>query len=190
MKEMVGSARGATVLDVATGSADIPRALLVWGRRSGKALDITGCDISREVLEEARVYATGTDIRLCEADARNLPWSDNAFDVVLCCLALHHFNADEARDVLREMWRVARSGIVVTDLYRSYPAYVGTWMATHVGARSRVTWHDGPLSVLRAYTPAELKQVAVKSGIESAVVRRHAFFRQTLLARKGSPAHG
>lgn len=187
---MVGSAHGATVLDVATGSADIPRALLAWGRRTGKALDITACDISREVLEEARMYATGTDIRLCEADARDLPWCDNAFDVVLCCLALHHFNADEAQNVLQEMWRVARLGIVVTDLYRSYPAYVGTWLATHVGARSRVTWHDGPLSVLRAYTPVELKQIAAKSGIESAAVRRHPFFRQTLLVRKGSSAGG
>src|ERR1700682_1619566 len=92
---------------------------------------------------------------------------------------------------MREMWRVARHAIVVIDLYRSRPALAGAWLATHVLAGSRLTRHDGPLSVLRAYRPAELWDLAREAGLESVQVRRRPFFRQTLIAfkppRAGTP---
>ena len=99
-------------------------------------------------------------MRLARADGRELPWTDGAFEIVSCCLALHHFPPVEAARVLREMWRVASGGIVVTDLTRSYPAYVGTWLATRTVASNVLTRHDGPLSVLRAYTPQEMRELA------------------------------
>jgi ubiquinone/menaquinone biosynthesis C-methylase UbiE len=176
--------RSARILDVATGSADIPLALSKWGASHGVNLDIVGADISPQVLSEARRYLVGSDIRLARADAQSLPWQDESFDVVCCCLALHHFSPSDANQVLREMWRVARHFIVVTDLRRSYPAYIGAWLATHVLAPNVLTRHDGPLSVMRAYTTREVRDLAGAAGITPVSVQTHAFFRQVLIGRK------
>lgn len=174
------------LLDVATGSADIPLAVWRRGEERGVTLNITACDVSPEVLAEARRVVGSAPITLVEADARSLPWQDDTFEVVTCCLALHHFVPDDAVAVLREMWRVARECVIVTDLTRGYAAYAGTWLVTHLVARNRLTRHDGPLSVLRAHTPGEMRQLASAAGIQRVVVRRHPLFRQVLIARKGT----
>jgi hypothetical protein len=105
--------------------------------------------------------------------------------VVVSCLTLHHFSPREAVTVLSEMWRVARRGLVVVDLTRGVMAYVGTWLATRAIARSRVTRYDGPLSVLRAYTPAEMCSLGRQAGLENIRHTRHMSFRQTLVATRG-----
>lgn len=175
----------ARVLDVATGSADIPLALGRWGASRGVELDIVGADISPEVISEARRCLVGSDIRLARADARSLPWQDGSFDIVCCCLALHHFSSRDAVQVLREVWRVTSDCVVVTDLRRSRVAYIGTWLATHTLARNALTRHDGPLSVLRAYTMDEMVDLAAAAGLNPVSLQRHSWFRQALIARKG-----
>jgi ubiquinone/menaquinone biosynthesis C-methylase UbiE len=127
---------------------------------------------------------------LARADVRTLPWSDGAFDVVSCCLALHHFTSVDAVRALREMWRVASSAIVVTDLTRSYAAYIGTWLATRTVASNVLTKHDGPLSVLRAYSPQEMGELAAAAGISPVTVQAYPLFRQVLIGWKdGRPSH-
>ena len=174
----------ARVLDVATGSGDIPLAMTRWGRSRGLDLRVVGADVSPLVVAAARRHVAGSDVRLAQADARALPWRDETFDVVCCCLALHHFPPDEAVQVLREMWRVASHAILVTDLTRSVPAYVGTWLATRTIASNVLTRHDGPLSVLRAYTPDELRQLAKQADVSPATVKAYPLFRQLLVAWK------
>jgi ubiquinone/menaquinone biosynthesis C-methylase UbiE len=126
-------------------------------------------------------------VRLVQGDARSLPWPEESFDLVTCSLAIHHFSTEEAPCVLSEMWRVTRGSALVVDLTRSYPAYAGVWLATRIVARNRMTRHDGPLSVLRAYTKDELHRLAVGAGWKNLSLQRHAFFRQTLLGRKSVP---
>jgi SAM-dependent methyltransferase len=173
----------ATILDAATGSADIPLAMVQWGKPLGIDLRFTALDSSEEVLRVAQVHV-GDAVRLIHGDARRLPFADCSFDVVTCCLALHHFQPDEAIQVLGELWRTARRGVLVVDLVRSYPAWLGTWLACHLLAQSAWTRHDGPLSVLRAYTPAELRHLAMRAGMPHGIVVKQALFRQVLIARK------
>jgi hypothetical protein len=45
--------------------------------------------------------------------------------------------------------------------------------------RNRLTRHDGPLSVLRSFTRAELQQLAVRAGLGNRVERR--FFQRIVL---------
>lgn len=173
----------ATLLDVATGSGDIPLEALHWAAGAHRQLAVTGLDCSSEVLAEARNHCGGV-ISLIAGDARHLPFDANTFDVVTSSLALHHFDPDDAVCALAEMWRVTRGAILVVDLIRSYPAYLGTWLATHLIARSRVTRHDGPLSVLRSYTPSESLDLAQAAGITGPRVVTHVPFRQALVAVK------
>jgi ubiquinone/menaquinone biosynthesis C-methylase UbiE len=151
-------------------------ALLRRARKRGWTVDAHALDSSADVLDAARGHIGSAPVRLHEGDARALPFADRSFDVVSCALALHHFAPDETPIVLRELARVARRGWVVVDLERSFVAYVGARLLRLV-LRNRLTRHDAPASVLRAYTPTELQVLLEKAGVDQAVVATQFPFR-------------
>jgi SAM-dependent methyltransferase len=182
VRRAVRRSGAATVLDVGSGSGDVPHALVLDGRRRGVDVRVTCLDRSEAMLAIAR-RRTGGDERLtfvCGQGER-LPFDDGAFDVVTCTLALHHFEPPAARELLREMRRVACLTPIVVDLARSRLAFVGTWLWAHLTTRNRLTLHDAPLSVRRAYEPAEALALAREAGWRAPRVQREAFFRMTLL---------
>jgi len=63
------------------------------------------------------------------------------------------------------MARVSRIGIVINDLERGHLAWAGAWLLTRVATRNAYTRHDAPLSVRRAYRPAEVAQLAARAGL-------------------------
>jgi ubiquinone/menaquinone biosynthesis C-methylase UbiE len=102
--------RDPLVLDVATGTGRLPRALYTWTGFSGRVI---GLDISRRMLEYARAktHAWSDDVTLVWQAAGTLPFADGTFDAVTCLEALE-FMPDQDR-VLREMVRVLRPGGVL-----------------------------------------------------------------------------
>jgi ubiquinone/menaquinone biosynthesis C-methylase UbiE len=170
-----------TILDVGTGSADIAHKLARRADRRGSELTITCLDHSQQMLEIAR-KRTGEHPRLqfVHADGARLPFDDASFDVAMCNLALHHFEPEGARAVLRELRRVSRRSPLVCDLYRSIPAYAGAYTFSRLVTNNRLTRNDAPLSVRRAYTPSEAYELAGDAGWKTPRVRKHAFFRMTL----------
>lgn len=168
------------ILDVGSGLADIPYALVRDGLRRGVQIHITCLDRSPAMLTLARRATNGHPaLAFVHADGGALPFDDGAFDVVTCTLAMHHFEPDAARALLRELRRVARLTPVVCDLRRSAMAYVATWLWSRT-SRNRLTRHDAPLSVRRAYTPDEARGLARDAGWRDVRVRREPFFRMTL----------
>lgn len=169
-----------TVLDVASGLGDVPRALVRDAARRGAALRVTCLDRSAPILALARDAAAGDPaLRFVLADGEALPFPDRAFDAVTCTLALHHFDGDAATALLRELRRVARLAPIVCDLRRSPLALAATWLWSRT-SRNRLTRHDAPLSVRRAYTPGEALALARAAGWRAPRVRRERFFRMTL----------
>jgi 2-polyprenyl-3-methyl-5-hydroxy-6-metoxy-1,4-benzoquinol methylase len=171
------------VLDIGTGSGDLPLQLARWARRRGLRLDILATDNHPQTLELARAHtAQDPDVQVGWADALALPFADREFDFALCSTMLHHFEGDDAARVLRELDRVATYGMVVNDLRRSRSALLGArLLAATVWRSSRLTRHDGPLSVRKAFTPAELHAAARGAGLDRARVRTHPPFRLSLV---------
>ncbi|MBI2113876.1 MAG: methyltransferase domain-containing protein [candidate division NC10 bacterium] len=174
------------ILDVATGYADIPRAIVRWGRQRHLAIKFEGLDHHDEILALARqASATYPEIHLQQANALDLPYPDGHFDVVLASLILHHMEGEEQVRLLRELYRVARRAVLVNDLRRGHWPFLLTWASLHVVSRSRLIHHDGPLSVRRGFLPNELLVLAREAGWTRARVSRHAFFRLALVGKKG-----
>jgi SAM-dependent methyltransferase len=179
----------ASVLDLATGSGDIPIAISRWARRRDRPLTIVASDYSDEILSLAREQTAGhPEITLARHDARAVPLPDKQFDVVLCSLSLHHFSPDDAVRVLREMDRLARVGFILNDLHRGRLGYCAAWIAARLTTRNRLTRNDAPLSVLRAYTPLELRNLLHRAGIDDATVSTHPWFRMAAV-RTGAGYH-
>ena len=165
----------ATLLDVGTGLADIPFRAARRAHRSGVALTTFGVDEAASLLVAAR---SGLDAGTC-ADARRLPFADASVDVVTCSQVLHHFPDDEIPDVLRELQRVARRFVVVSDLRRSWVAALGFWVVSWPLGFHPVTRHDGFTSVLRGFTAGELARHVRHATGSAPDVRRHPGFRIT-----------
>jgi SAM-dependent methyltransferase len=163
-------------LDVATGSGDLPRAVVRRARRRGWTVQATGLDLSADVLAVAQDYLAGCPVALRQGDARALPFPDRSVDLVSCALALHHFAPEAATQVLREVARVARHAWLVVDIERSLAAYLGV-LALRLLLRSPVTRQDAPASVLRAYTLPELRDLLAQAGLGNAYAARRFPFR-------------
>ena len=65
------------------------------------------------------------------------------------------------------------AGWIIPILY-AFPAYALVWLATRVLARNRMSRHDGPLSVLRAYTPQEVRALCARAGLAGVRIHRYA----------------
>jgi SAM-dependent methyltransferase len=175
------------ILDVATGSGDIPREIARWARGEDVPVQIVATDNHATTLAFAREHtAAEPDVRVEEADALRLPYADGSFDFVLLSTALHHF--DDERDcirVLREMHRVSRIALVVNDLARSRTALLGArLLAATFWRRHPVTRHDGPLSVRRSFTPDELRALSARAGFANGRVKAHFPFRLSLVVER------
>ena len=177
--------RPVEIVDLATGSGDIPRE--IWRRafRRGHAVRLTVTDLSPQILDVARgVLADVPEARFVVCDARETPFPDGAFDVALCSLSLHHFAPDDAVRVLREMDRLSRLGFILNDIRRSAAGFAAAWAASRLATSNRLTRHDMPLSVRRAYTPDELRDLLRNAGVADAAVGAHPLFRMAAVQRK------
>jgi SAM-dependent methyltransferase len=102
--EACGIGPGMRVLDVAagTGNASLPAA--------EKGAEVAASDLTPELLEAGRrrAEAAGLELEWVEADAENLPFEDESFDVVMSAIgamfAPHH------QEVADELVRVCRRG--------------------------------------------------------------------------------
>jgi SAM-dependent methyltransferase len=164
-----------SLLDVGTGLGDIPAHVRARAAQQGVTVGTVGLDTS-EVLALA---AHDASLPVLRADARRLPIADRAFDVVLCSQVLHHFRRDDGIALLRELDRVARRRVIVSDIRRSWVAAAGIWLASWPLRFHPVSRHDGVVSVLRGFTLDELG-VLVRTAVGvTPRVRRHRGFRVT-----------
>jgi ubiquinone/menaquinone biosynthesis C-methylase UbiE len=158
-----------SLLDVGTGGADIPVALLERAAASGRHWSIVGLDNRPEVLAAAVLarpdLAVTDGLQLHVGDGTSLPYPDDSFDVVHCSLVVHHCTPDEAVILFREMARVARLGVVVNDLDRRWLGWLGAMLIGHLLTRNRYTRHDAPLSVRRAYRRDEMVAMLRAAGL-------------------------
>ena len=167
------------ILDVGTGAADIPLALAGWARRHGHRVRIVALELHPTVLRYAARAATGTpEVSVVAGDALETPVRPGSVDVALCSLVLHHLPEEAVVALLRRLAGLARLGFVVSDFRRGRVAWAAVWLVTRAVSRSRMTRHDGPLSVRRAYTPVELAHLSRRAGLPDIRWHRAPAFRQ------------
>lgn len=175
-----------SILDLGTGAADIPRAIAAWARQRGLPVEITAVDGNAKILEIARSScAAWPEIRFEQHDLRNLQIAENSFDLVVCSLTLHHFDAADAVTVLRNIRAIARRGYFVNDLRRNWPAIWSTELFVRGMVRNEAFGHDAIKSCRAAFTPGELREMAAQAGLTHFKIHRHqVFFRMVLEGRK------
>jgi SAM-dependent methyltransferase len=174
------------LLDIGTGSADLPAALARAGERIGLRVRAFGIDLKLEHLHVARRHLerAGAPVTLACADALRLPLADGSVDVVHSALFMHHFRPPALALLLAEAWRVARHGLLMNDLVRH--AVPLTFLRALAPLLSPITRHDSVASIRRAYTAGELAAIARDAGLPAPAVRCHFPYRQCLVVERST----
>lgn len=161
------------VLDVATGSADIPISLMKRSAVHEVKLEIDACDVSEMAIHFATERCATADVavRLFRHDIL-LDEFTSEYDVVMCSQFLHHLCDADAFDALQKMKQAAKKRVIVVDLERGYANWLQVWFATRVLSRSKVVHFDGPQSVRAAFTVDEISRLAQQVGFASFEIKR------------------
>jgi len=108
------------VLDLCTGTGDL--ALAYW-RAGNRQTPVVACDFCHEMLDLGRQKAqragAAEQVTFVEADAQQLPFDDEAFQIVSVAFGLR--NVADTDRALREMVRVCRTGGQVAVLEFTTP---------------------------------------------------------------------
>jgi 2-polyprenyl-3-methyl-5-hydroxy-6-metoxy-1,4-benzoquinol methylase len=168
------------IVDLATGSGDIPRLIADYARKIGAQVEIDALDRQFATLEIAKkLSAAYPEISYRETNI--LDWSAaEAYDIVLCTLVLHHFGNEDAVSVLRRCCESSRHFVLVSDLRRGFLATAGVYLLTGLVFREPMTRYDARLSAERAFSFSELRQLAVRAGWQNFGHSRFRFARQAV----------
>lgn len=168
------------VLDLGCGSGDVTMDVL---RRLNPtvACNLTGWDMSSIAVADANhqwsrhqaYLKRNHQLRFEQRNVFDLAPAPPPFDIVYCCLFLHHFDNDAAQSVLQNMKALSRHFVIVDDLRRTR---LGWWLATlgcHLLSRSPVVHFDGPQSVRAAFTIDEAIQISARAGLTQGKMKTH-----------------
>ena len=171
------------VLDVGAGAGDILAHLVTVGARLGVRVQPVAVD----VLPAAAQLCREANLATVVADAARLPIARRGVDIVVVSQLLHHLDRQAAVTLVRALDRIARLGLIVADLRRSFAARVGVRLFSAAMRFHPVTGRDGAVSVRRGFTAGELRDLCSRAEVD-ATVRRRAGFRLVAVA-EGSRAH-
>ncbi len=171
-----------TLLDIATGSADIPLAILRWADRRGLDVSIVAVDRHPVTAQAAADASADPRLRIVEADVFDLPFERASFDYVLTSMFLHHLDEAQVIAVLRIMDRLARRGLIVADLLRHRRAYL--WIRLLTRFSNAMVRHDAVTSVAQAFRHDEVLALRDRAGLSYLDYHRHFGHRFVLAGEK------
>jgi len=172
------------LLDVGTGAADIPAAIVWWARRRGIPVRVTAIDSAPHIAAAARAAVRDVpEITVEQRDLFELADTDRRFDIVTASLFLHHLPPDRTPDALEAIDRLAVWGVIISDLLRSPLTWAAVGALAFVSG-NRIVRHDAPLSVRRGFRVHELGRLATAASLQHLRPRREGHFRVSLTGRK------
>jgi len=178
----------ARILDVATGSGDIPRLIVDHARRQNISVQIDAIDQQESTIEIARdLSAAYSEIDFSCANL--FEWNPaEGYDIVFCSLTLHHFSNDDAVRVLQKIRELSMARILVADLRRARWLTIAVYFVTATIYRDAMTKTDARLSAARAFSFLEMRKLAERAGWKNFRHRKFAVGRQAIWMDSSSRA--
>jgi SAM-dependent methyltransferase len=165
------------IVDAGSGQGGMLRAIHGWAVARRLRPRLLGIDMNPNAASAARAATpSATDIGWMTADIfeAELPFRPHA---ITSALFAHHLDDAGVVRFLRWMDGTASHGWFVNDLHRHPLAYHGFRLLCAIMRWHRFVRHDGPLSVARAFTPADWRAYLAAAEVEGADIRWHLPFR-------------
>jgi 2-polyprenyl-3-methyl-5-hydroxy-6-metoxy-1,4-benzoquinol methylase len=163
------------IVDVGAGSGDILAAVCQLLRQAGRnpsaiAVDVAA-SLAPQVTARGHAFVCGSIFAL--------PFASASIDLVIAAQTVHHFTNEQLPSAVRELNRVARHAVVISDLRRSRVAAAGLWMSSFALRFHPISRHDGIASIFRGFMPHELRTLIRSCTHADPIVTAHAGWRVT-----------
>lgn len=164
-----------SVLDVGAGNGEVMRL-------AQERLQHHGIELGVTLLDRSPVHLSHKDSAAAlSADALALPVREKSFDLVACSTFAHHLEPNEIILFVNRALTIARKAVLINDLRRSAAHLALVYMGFPL-FRSRLTRHDAPASVRRAYTPAEMRGLLQQTAATRVEIFNHYLYRLGAIA--------
>ncbi len=145
---------GSKILDIATGTGKQAFAF------AKKGYEVVGIDLSEAMLKVANKKNKYANVKFEVADATNLPFEDNTFDVSCVSFGLHDMPLFIREKGLKEMVRVTkRKGMIVIIDYALPENRIRRFLIYHF-----VNFYEG--KYYSKFIKSDLEALLMKTGIE------------------------
>ena len=163
-----------SALDIGAGASDILQHL----NKKLLPVKITSIDLNKRACKFLKANSISKVI--C-ANSLQIPVKENAFDIIHASLFLHHFNEEEIKELLTDLLKISRSGIIINDLRRSIFALLGIKIISTLFSKSEMFRNDGPLSVRRGFIKSDWVDILSRLNIKKYKLKRKWAFRWMLV---------
>jgi len=174
------------ILDVGTGCADLPIAIVAWALRHNISIRVTAIDphagsiaAAHECLSEFGPNANFIQLEQCGLDDVAQHWRKRKWDVVHAAMMLHHFPDDMVPAALASMARASCGLVVWNDLWRT-PMSAAIVHALTLFS-SEFVRHDARLSVAKGFSKSEILRHVSRAGLRTDTLSMNPFTARFLL---------
>jgi SAM-dependent methyltransferase len=146
------------ILDIGSGSCDIPLAVSRWARAQRFPLQITCLETSARAVDIARAQleqAADPHVQLLQQDAFTHQPTE-PYDFAVASMCFHHFSDEQIVALMQRLRTFVLTGMLINDLRRSAPALAGAGLLLAVSRAPAGVRHDALLSIRRGFKSNEL----------------------------------
>jgi 2-polyprenyl-3-methyl-5-hydroxy-6-metoxy-1,4-benzoquinol methylase len=167
------------IADLGCGGGDMLLTMAKWfSKKHTFVPQLVGIDANAFMIDYAQIKTKQYDhiSYLCQ-DIFAEDFAQNKFDLVTMTLFCHHFKETQLIGLLKNLKQQTRIGIVINDLHRHPLAYYAIWFIAKLLGASYLYQNDSKLSVLRAFSRADLSKILDHVGFEKYEIRWKWAFR-------------
>jgi hypothetical protein len=171
------------ILDIGSGSCDIPLAVSRWAGARGIPLHFTCLEKAGHAVDIARgelARAGNPSVQLLQEDAFTHQPAE-PYDCAVASMCFHHFSDAQILMLLRRLHGFVLNSVLINDLRRSRLAYLAARLllvATPAGVR-----HDALLSIRRGFKISELSTLLRQLDSVTVSVEPTRWFRIAAIIR-------
>lgn len=167
-----------TIIDVGCGGGDMLRLIDRWAKKKNKKVKLIGIDANATIIAFAKENLKDlSHIELKTIDIFSEEFQSLKCDIVIGTLFFHHFSQQQLCSFFNKLREQVGVGMVINDIHRHPLAYHSIKMLTSLFSKSAMVKFDAPLSVLRAFTNSELKEILSSAGIQDYTIQWKWAFR-------------
>jgi SAM-dependent methyltransferase len=173
-----------SVCEIGCGGGDNLYAIKKFCDQNKIKVQLTGIDLKKECIDFAAERNASLKANWICSDYRLVQFKNNRPDIIFSSLFCHHFTKMELVQILIWMNENCTRGFFINDLHRHPLAYYSIKWITHLFSGSYLVKNDAPLSVSRAFTKKDWKEIFAQAGINNYSIRWKWAFRYLIVCKK------
>ncbi|WP_420317569.1 methyltransferase domain-containing protein [Ekhidna sp.] len=159
-KNLVAGKNSIELVDLGCGGGDIMADMAKWSKKQGIKATFIGIDANENIVDYAQQNTSEySEIAYQAINIFSDKFKNQTFDIIHCCLFVHHFTSDQLINLFAQFKKQARLGVIINDLHRHPLAYWSIGLLTSLFSKSEMVRNDATISVARGFRKKELIEI-------------------------------